>query len=245
MKKRLIIILFAAVALTGQAQIQMQWGEAYFSAEELPNAAVWLPAPPDTLGPHFAYDITQYIWGKSMRDTERGKDAVDHDVVKAEDMAVYFSKPFGMTISKEATPAIFKLVERSIITFRLSVVKPKEAYQRRRPFARFNESTPLPQHEKREFNSGSYPSGHAIRSFGLALVLSEINPECQDSLLKLGYEWGLSRVIVGYHWQSDVDASYLMAAGVFARLHTSPLYMADLAVAREEFLRLSGQSKEK
>jgi len=29
------------------------------------------------------------------------------------------------------------------------------------------------------------------------------------------------------------------------RLHTSPLYMADLAAAREEFLRLSGQSKEK
>lgn len=242
MRKRLIIILLTVAALTGQAQIKIPWGEAYFSAEELPNAAVWLPAPPDTLSPHFAYDITQYMWGKSIRDTERGNDAVDHDVVKPEDMAVYFSKPFGMTISREATPAIYKLVERSVITFRLSVVKPKKNYHRKRPFARFNEPTPLPQHEKREFNSGSYPSGHAIRSFGLALVLSEINPERQDSLLKLGYEWGLSRVIVGYHWQSDVDASYLMAAGVFARLHTSPSFLADLLAARDEFLRLSGKS---
>ncbi|MBR2244036.1 MAG: hypothetical protein IJ888_04820 [Prevotella sp.] len=51
MRKRLIIILLTVAALTGQAQIKIPWGEAYFSAEELPIAAVWLPAPPDTLSP--------------------------------------------------------------------------------------------------------------------------------------------------------------------------------------------------
>jgi hypothetical protein len=45
MRKRLIIILLTVAALTGQAQIKIPWGEAYFSAEELPNAAVWLPTP--------------------------------------------------------------------------------------------------------------------------------------------------------------------------------------------------------
>ena len=230
---------------TAWAQVQTSWGEIYFTDEELPNAAAWLPAPPDTLDPHFTYDIMQYMWGKTVRDTERGKEAVGHDVVKPSEMAVYFSVPFGMTISKETTPAIYKLLERSVMTFRESLVKPKMAYHRKRPFARFHEPTPLPEGEVREFNTGSYPSGHAIRSFGLALVLSEINPERQDSLLKLGYEWGQSRVIVGYHWQSDVDASYLMAAGVFARLHTSPLYMADLAAAREEFQRLKAKEPEK
>ena len=147
-----------------------------------------------------------------------------------------------MTISEEATPAIFKLVSRVIPTFRLAVVKPKETYYRLRPYERFNEQTAIPWDEERERNTGSYPSGHTIRGWGLALVLSELNPERQDSLLKLGYEWGQSRVIAGYHWQSDVDASRLMAAGVFARLHTSPAFLADMADAREELQRLKGET---
>ena len=147
-----------------------------------------------------------------------------------------------MTISEEATPAIFKLVSRSIPTFRLSVAKPKDTYRRLRPYVRFGEQTAIPWDEESERNTGSYPSGHTIRGWGLALVLSELNPERQDSLLKLGYEWGQSRVIAGYHWQSDVDASRLMAAGVFARLHTSPAFLADMAAAREELQRLKGET---
>ena len=27
----------------------------------------WCPAPPDTIGAAFAYDIMQYMWGKQMR----------------------------------------------------------------------------------------------------------------------------------------------------------------------------------
>ena len=130
----------------------------------------------------------------------------------------------------------------AVPTFRLSVTRPKEVYSRKRPYVRFNEPTSIPWDEEREYNTGSYPSGHTIRGWGLALVLSELNPARQNELLKLGYEWGQSRVITGYHWQSDVNASRLMAAGVFARLHTSEEFMNDMAAAREEFKRLSGQA---
>lgn len=224
------------------ALAQEQTVETYFAADDLPNGVACLPAPPDTIGALFTHDIMQYMWGKSIRDTERGRLAAEHWVTSADDMSVFFSVPFGMTISREATPAIFHLVERSIPTFRLSVAAPKDAYKRLRPYVRFNEPTGIPWDEERERNTGSYPSGHTIRGWGLALVLSELNPACQNELLKLGYEWGQSRVIAGYHWQSDVDASRLMAAGVFARLHTSAEFMADMAAAREEFQRLSANA---
>lgn len=213
----------------------------YFTADDLPNGVVWLPAPPDTTSTEFVYDITQYMWGKSIRDTQRGEEATAHWVTSAAEMAGFFSVPFGMTISEEGTPAIFRLIARAIPTFRLSVAKPKEVFGRKRPYVRFNEPTGIPWDEERERETGSYPSGHTIRGWGLALVLCEVNPAHQNELLKLGYEWGQSRVIAGYHWQSDVNASRLMAAGVFARLHTSPEFMADMAAAREEFQRLSGQ----
>ena len=72
----------------------------------------------------------------------------------------------------------------------------------------------------------------------MALLLCEINPEAQDDILAFGYEWGQSRVIAGYHWQSDVDASRLVAAAGYARLHTNAQFLADMAAARAEYAAL-------
>ena len=211
----------------------------YFTADEMPNGVVFLPSPPDTTSILFISDYAQYMWGKTIRNTERGQEAIDHVVTSVSEMAALFSKPFGMTISREATPAIYKMLLKAIPTLRLSAVHPKETYMRKRPYVRMNETTPVPQEEEELRNSGSYPSGHAIRGWGMALLLAEINPAAQDALLKLGYEWGESRVILGYHWQTDVDAAITLASASYARLHTSQEFLDDMAKAREEYARLS------
>jgi acid phosphatase (class A) len=72
----------------------------------------------------------------------------------------------------------------------------------------------------------------------MALLATEINPEAQDELLKLGYEWGESRIIIGYHWKSDVEAARCLASAVYARLHADEEFLADMAAARLEFKRL-------
>ena len=54
-----------------------------------------------------------------------------------------------------------------------------------------------------------------------ALLLSEINPDRADTIMARGYMYGESRVIVGAHWQSDVDAGRLVASVAYAKLHTS------------------------
>lgn len=227
------------VSLTARAQYRVP--SAYFSADELPNAVLFLPAPPDTASTQFAYDVSQYEWGKEQRlDTLRLRQAQNHAVNTASEMASYFSEPFGMKISRQTTPAIMRLLNRAVPTFQASATRPKAAYMRPRPYNYYNEPSGLPASEDREHPTGSYPSGHTVRGWGLALILAEINPAAQDAILLLGYEWGQSRVILGYHWQSDVDASRMLAAAVFARMHTSPDFMADMAAAREEYARLSG-----
>ena len=235
--KRILIALFAAVIAA--VNVNAQFMSTYFTADEMPNGVVFLPSPPDTTSILFISDYAQYMWGKTIRNTERGQEAIDHVVTSVSEMAALFSKPFGMTISRETTPAIYKMLLKAIPTLRLSAVHPKETYMRKRPYVRMNETTPVPQEEEELRNSGSYPSGHTIRGWGMALLLAEINPAAQDALLKLGYEWGKSRVILGYHWQTDVDAAITLASASYARLHTSQEFLDDMAKAREEYARLS------
>lgn len=76
-------------------------------------------------------------------------------MVEAEEMAEQFSVPFGMEISREKTPAIFHVLYRGMLTSRLAARKPKLAYQRLRPYVRFQEPTLIPEEEEALRNNGS------------------------------------------------------------------------------------------
>lgn len=102
----------------------------------------------------------------------------------------------------------------------------------------YREGTLIPEYEEDSRQTGSYPSGHTIRGWGMALVLAQLNPARQDEILVAGYEWGQSRVIAGYHWQSDIDASRLLASACFARLQACDKYLEDVKEAREELEKL-------
>ena len=238
-------IAFAAMNAQAQGDIDLDNEAMYFDIDDMPNAVVWLPAPPDTTSTQFVYDITQYLWGKTQRlDSARAQQAIDNAVEEIPEMLEQFSLPFGMELSKEKTPAIYHVIYRGVLTARLAATKPKTEYQRKRPYSRFCEPTLLPEGEERLRLNGSYPSGHTVRGWAMALLLCEINPDAQDDLLTLGYEWGQSRVIAGYHWQSDVDASRMVAAASYARLHTNAEFLADMAAARAEYAALTGQPVE-
>jgi acid phosphatase (class A) len=47
--------------------------------------------------------------------------------------------------------------------------------------------------------------------------------------------YGDSRLIVGAHWQSDVNAARLAAAAAYAKLHTSERFLEQMRLARQEF----------
>ncbi len=180
------------------------------------------------------------MWGKGERlNEERAQQAIDNGVIDMNEMAIQFSKPFGMEISKEKTPCIFNVLNRGMLTVRLCATKPKTAITRLRPYVRYNEPTLIPDDEEKLRENGSYPSGHAIRGWTTALLLCEINPAAQDELLALGYQWGQSRVIAGYHWQSDVDAARLVASAAVARLHADKRFLKLMKKARREYKRLT------
>ena len=225
--------LLMTAAVCAQAQSKP---EPYFSFRELPNMLKWAPAPPDTMGAAFTYDIMQYMWGKEMRQNkERADIAIRDAVYSLECIAQEFSEPFGLTISEENTPEIWKLLRDAKATCEAISGFPKYYYKRKRPFVRFQEPTATPEFEPELRRNFSYPSGHTILGWTSALLLTEINPERADTILARGMMYGESRVIVGAHWQSDVDAGRLAAAAAYARMHTSDRFLEQMRRARQEF----------
>jgi len=225
-----------------QTKAQNDGVTLYFSSEEMPDLIKCLPSPPDTIGVDFAHDIMRYMWGKTQRCDSVRVALVFRDAVwNYDSLFAVFSVPFGLEISKEGTPEIYKFLINSLSTVDQTRVKPKAFYHRKRPFERFHEHM-LTMYEEAELSGeGSYPSGHSQRGYAIALLLSEVNPANADTIMSRGYMYGESRVIAGAHWQSDVDASRLCAAIGVARLHTSPAFLEQLDKAQEEFKRLTGQ----
>ena len=238
--KALLSVFFVlAFSLNGAAQNT----DAYLKTEEIPNAVNFLPGPPAPGTIEFQRDSALHFQAKALREGARGERAVREATSNVDKMAAMFSGAFGMELTKEKTPRILHLLNRSVQTFRKGVALPKNTYLRKRPYVYFNEGTLIPLAEMGSRNSGSYPSGHTVRGWGMALVLAQLNPERQDTLLRAGYEWGQSRVIAGYHWQSDIDAARLVASATFARLQACPEYQQDFAAAREEWLAVLNEQE--
>ena len=236
MKKMMILAVMMMAAVCDQAQSDKTPVDAYFTTGEMPDMLKWCPAPPDTTSAHFAYDIMQYFWGKTMRlDKERADIAIRDAVYGLDCIIREFSEPFGLQISKEETPEIYKVLREGTATCDSICTFPKKYYMRKRPFMRFKEQTLTPDDEPALSRNGSYPSGHTLLGWSSALLLSEINPDRADTILARGLMYGESRVIVGAHWQSDVDAARLAASAAYARLHTSERFLEQMRLARQEF----------
>ncbi|WP_019968950.1 acid phosphatase [Segatella maculosa] len=219
--------------------------ESYFlKVGDVANSLELLPAPPEKGSTHFKYDEERYLWGKSQRETPRGEQASADANVEGEGVPQAFSESFGIQISKELTPEIYLLVlkmreDAGDLACRLA----KQHYMRMRPFTYYNEPTCNPAQQQELSSNGSYPSGHTAIGWATALVLAEINIDRQNEILKRGYEMGESRVICGYHFQSDVDAARLVASAVVARLHADEGFIRQLAKAKKEFKRLMKNGK--
>ena len=208
---------------------------SFLTEDEVPTAGKFLPLPPTPTDADFYNDWHRYEWGKTMRHTERGRQAKEDAVHTLEYFAQIYSEPFGMEISQENTPELFAFLQRLLATTYVCKDKAKNALMRIRPFVQFNEPTPVPEDEEKLRTNSSYPSGHTTMGWGIALVLAEINPDRQDEILKRGFEYGESRVIVGFHYQSDVDHARILTSALVNRLHANEDFMSQLQKAKAEF----------
>lgn len=212
----------------------------YILEEQMPDAVQVVPAPPADPSTGFDYDILRYMWGKQQRrDSVRLAMAVRDAVWNMDTTLAILGEPFGMKISREETPAIYRVLTRGITTIENIRFRPKAYYFRIRPFAYFKEPSIFPQDDEWLSTEGSYPSGHTIRAWACALLMCQINPAAAEAVFARAWKSGESRVISGCHWQSDVDASRPVAGIGYSYLQSNLDFQRDMILAREEFHRLN------
>ena len=246
MKKHLLASLLLALPLMGHSEdgdVTTKPELYYMTIDQVADSLKLLPPPPASDSVAFLNDKAQYDQGKLLRNTPRGEQAYNDAHVEADGVPQAFSEAFGTPITEKDTPEIYKLVRN----FRedageLATRSAKKHYMRIRPFAFFNEDTCRPEDQEKLSKNGSYPSGHTSIGWATALVLAEINPARQQEIFERGFQMGQSRVICGYHWQSDVDAARVVASAVVATLHTKPAFQEQLDKAKAEFKALQKKS---
>ena len=215
----------------------------YFELDQLPKLIEIMPAPPAFDSPEFANDVVRYGWGKQQRQDEERVALAIADAEWDDHAKLYlqWKDAFGLEINETNTPEIWKLMETSLATTDPMRKETKAFYHRQRPFERFDDT--MPSHEEDELRGeGSYPSGHSLRGWGISLLLAQIAPERANEIFSRGWDYCNSRVIVGAHWQSDVDASRTAASIGFCALQGSEAFIAQMKKAQAEYAEKTGQS---
>lgn len=197
----------------------------------------FLPEPPRKNSAGFARDVEIYRESRAEKGGKRWQQAAfDADIHLDKNAGRWFEHSLGMKIDKKETPALYRLM---LVFYRAqheAARSAKKHYRRERPYVYYQTAgeTCAPWDEQSHQHNGSYPSGHSAMGWGMALILTEIAPARQAALLSRGYEIGQSRVICGYHWQSDVEAGRMVGAAVVAQLHSDPAFIRLLEKARAE-----------
>jgi len=215
----------------------------YLPKTELPDSLALLPPPPAEGSAAFAADEAAYRTTRSLRGTPRWALAVQDAKLDFPAAAHAFSCALGTAITEQHTPSLYMIMRRSLVDGGMATSAAKSHYQRRRPFMVYEEASCTPQDEPQLRKNGSYPSGHSAAGWAWALILAEVAPERSDSILQRGYAFGQSRVICGVHWQSDVTEGRVIGASAVARLHSDPVFEADLQAAKAELAAARKQGR--
>ncbi len=243
MTKKFFMVALAAIMATESVNAQDVAPQVYFQLDQMPKLINIMPAPPAFESPEFANDIVRYGWGKQQR---QDPDRVALAIADAEwdDHAKLFLQwkdAFGLAINEAETPEIWKLMETSLATTDPMRKETKAYYHRQRPFERFDDT--MPSHEEDELRGeGSYPSGHSLRGWTISLLLAQIAPQRAEQIFIRGWDYCNSRVILGAHWQSDVDASRTAASIGFCALQGSPEFIEQMKKAQAEYAAKTGQT---
>ena len=211
---------------------------------DVPHGERFLNAPVDTVSNRYMADLLLYWNNKPIRDTERGDTASVEAEYSVAMMQKVMGEAIGITISDEQTPAITSLLSYVLNKASETADRLKPIRFRKRPFVQLGEPSAVAGDEEIERGKSSFPSGHTNLGWTEALVMTEVAPDHQDEILRRGYEYGHNRLIVGYHWYTDIEASRQLASALVARLHADAAFLDLVAAARAEYASISTGIKE-
>jgi acid phosphatase (class A) len=142
-----------------------------------------------------------------------------------------FSEVLGDGFTEAKYPLTNAIFEKLAVTAEQVKDELKSHYARKRP-ADAHQKDGVISYIPR-YSSFSYPSGHSLRGWLLALVLSELDPAKKNQLILCGARVGSDRIVAGVHYQTDIMASRGLGRLIFNKLKDDPDFVKQLDAAKK------------
>lgn len=240
---RSMILAAALLAATATQAADIQ---PFLSQSDIERIQTSVPAPPTKGDVADTLDHLYYQETRAVLHGARGQAAAEDDIFDVDEIAATFSTAYGLRLSRRQQPELFRLFDdlmgdKGEAYGVLHSFKKNPAFFRTRPIAEFGDKadTCVKPNDMAGYahedlvtydlpKSSSYPSGHSFRGMLTGLVLAEIHPEHAVELVNRGEEFGESRVICGFHWESDIVAGRLVAMKIMDALRANPAFTAEI-----------------
>ncbi len=241
MRVKLVLAATAALVIGGGASMALARQDAstpslttsqkgYLPAGALDTSKV-LPAAPKEGEPRYEADRKVFLATRALKDTPRwslAQNDVDERKIVAD-----FGCALGFVPEQSKLPKLTSL----LLTLRHdvgdAVNKPKDLYQRKRPYL-IDEGPICVDKTESLAKSPDYPSGHTTWGWTVGLILAETDPAHATEILTRARSFGESRVVCGVHNASAIEAGRTNAAALVAALHGSKAFRDDLDAVRTE-----------
>jgi acid phosphatase (class A) len=144
-----------------------------------------------------------------------------------------FQSVYGKELTPENSPKFFQLLQHVLDATGYVNGTVKNKYQRLRPYEGH------PDVVKPLFTVGgfSYPSGHSMGSYTLAVVLGAVFPDKAEASLDRAEQIAQSRVIAGVHYPSDIKEGEVLGKATGAAILKNGAFQKDLAEVMAEAKR--------
>ena len=210
-----------------------------------------LPPPPAADSPAQQADL------QAVLEAQRAAHAdgtVAHAVADVEQSCGRFSDALGDDLTSTSNSKLLAFLDEAARKGALISVPAKKYWKRTRPYAysaqveRLGDMAPQwktaagiemggmsnPEKEKaaNERAHSSYPSGHATFGTVCAILLAEMVPEKREALFARNRDYDHSRMVVGAHFPTDLEAGRIVGTLAAQLLLQDPRVRRELAAAR-------------
>ena len=216
-----------------------------------------LLAPPPAEGSEAAQrDLSAVLEAQRIA---RAQHLREHAIADATTSCGRFEDALGGELTRSGTSPVLTFLNRAAQEGAAMTGAPKRYWHRKRPYAvdprveRLADVAPdaplattvrsacgpnaqLPSRElaARALAQVSYPSGHATFGTVCAILLAEMVPEKRRELFARRQDYGHSRLVVGAHFPSDIEAGRIVGTVAVALMQDNAQFQHDFAEARAQ-----------
>jgi acid phosphatase (class A) len=235
-----MLMLWAALASLAASPA---WsGAPHYQFSSQINIVDLLPPPPAADSPAQLADL------QAVLEAQRAAHAdgtLAHAVADVQQSCGRFSDALGDDLTSNSNSKLLAFLDQSALKGALISGPAKRYWKRTRPYAysaaverlgdMAPQSTAAPEIKERAADAlahSSYPSGHATFGTICAILLAEMVPEKRDALFARNRDYDHSRMIVGAHFPTDLEAGRIAGTLGAQLLLQNPGFRRELDQAR-------------